>query len=466
MKAKNIDLKKIYLLLTLIIFIIICLLQFFNIYAIILGVPLIILIYYLSNKKIPKFPLVLFLVTLIIRIIAVLIFDTPVESDFAVLFDAAQNLTNKVNVMNDSSYFFRYAYQTGPVLFMTFLLQIYNSLTFLKICNCVFSALNCILIYYICKKISTEKKKKMVSLVYGFLPFSIFYNTVLSNQIPASTLFYLGILIFINNKDNKIKLFIICALLFGLGNFLRSEGIIFVGAIIGLYIIKLITEKKTRKNKKYNVGILVFVTVYILFGILTNGIIKTTHINNEGLSNNFTYWKFLVGLNTDTCGSYNEEDIIYMETDEKAKQEIINRITSLTPKSALQLFSCKAKILWSGGTLSWTFNNLEKQEYNFLGIDLNKKDIEVILYYINKIIYYCVLIMLIIGLYNKFKNDKLNDSDLILINILILNLIAYSIIEVQERYIYLAQITIFILAGLGFDFIKKLQMKNNKISHI
>lgn len=463
MKAKNIDLKKIYLLITLLIFIVICLLQFFNIYAIILGIPLIILIYYLSNKNIPKFPLILFIVTLIIRIIAVLIFDTPVESDFAVLFDAAQNLTNKVNVMNDTTYFFRYAYQTGPVLFMTLLLQICNSLTFLKICNCVFSALNCILIYYICKKISTEQSAKMVSLLYGFLPFPIFYNTILSNQIPASTLFYLGILIFINNKDNKIKSFIICALLFGLGNFLRSEGIIFVGTIIGLYVIKLLTEKKARKNKKYNIGILVFITVYILFGILTNGIIKATHINNEGLSNNFTNWKFLVGLNTDTCGSYNEEDIIYMETDEKAKQEIINRITSLTPKSALQLFSCKAKTMWSGGSLNWSFNNLEKQEYNFLGFTLNKKDIEEIFYHINKIIYYYALIMLIIGLYNKFKNDKLNDNDLILINILVLNLVAYSIIEVQERYIYLAQISIFVLSSLGFDYINIIKGKKKEV---
>ena len=71
--------------------------------------------------------------------------------------------------------------------------------------------------------------------------------------------------------------------------------------------------------------------------------------------------------------------------------------------------------------------------------------------------------MLIIGLYNKFKNDKLNDNDLILINILVLNLVAYSIIEVQERYIYLAQISIFVLSSLGFDYINIIKGKKKEV---
>lgn len=68
--------------------------------------------------------------------------------------------------------------------------------------------------------------------------------------------------------------------------------------------------------------------------------------------------------------------------------------------------------------------------------------------------------MLILGFYRKYKVGKLSDNELIFINILILNLIVYSIIEVQERYIYLAQISIFILSSLGFDYIKKIKNEN------
>ena len=149
-----------------------------------------------------------------------------------------------------------------------------------------------------------------------------------------------------------------------------------------------------------------------------------------------------------------------MQNDETAKKEIINRNSSLTPRSALELFACKAKIIWSGGTLSWSFNSVKNQEFNFLSLHFSKQELQEILLSVNKIIYYYVLIMLILGFYRKYKVGKLSDNELIFINILILNLIVYSIIEVQERYIYLAQISIFILSSLGFDYIKKIKNEN------
>ena len=65
--------------------------------------------------------------------------------------------------------------------------------------------------------------------------------------------------------------------------------------------------------------------------------------------------------------------------------------------------------------------------------------------------------MFIFGFYKKYKSKKIGTNELIFLNILILNLIVYSIIEVQERYIYLAQISIFILSSLGFDYINKIK---------
>lgn len=388
-----------------------------------------------------------------IRIVCIFIFDTPAVSDFAVILDAAENLLNNVNVMNEYSYFKSYAYQTGPVLYTYFLLKIWDSVYFLKIINCLFSALNCVLIYYTVKKIASERSAKIVSLAYGLLPFSLLYNTVLSNQIPGSTFFYLGILVFINNKNHRIRNYIFCALLFGIGNFLRSEGIIFAAAILGLYLINIITDKKKRKCKLLHIGTILFIITYFLFGFLSSNIVKITGLNNGGLKNNYTEWKFLVGLNTEYCGTYNLQDLVYMETKEKAKNEIKNRITSLTPRSAFELFSCKAKTTWNGGTLAWIFSDLEDKNYNILGLNFNKADLQEILSSLNKLIYYTALALLIIGLYNKVKENKINNIIILFANILILNLIVYSLIEIQSRYIYLVQISIFILASLGVDYL-------------
>lgn len=88
-----------------------------------------------------------------------------------------------------------------------------------------------------------------------------------------------------------------------------------------------------------------------------------------------------------------------------------------------------------------------------MGLNFNKADLQEIISSLNKLIYYTALALLIIGLYNKVKENKINNIIILFANILILNLIVYSLIEIQSRYIYLVQISIFILASLGVDYL-------------
>ncbi len=451
MKKSKFDIRNIYLYAALIILIIILLNQKFNIYSVILCIPIFFLTYFLSKKSKKFFPFILLFIAFFIRLFFVLKLDTPVISDFKVILNTARELLNGNNIMNHELYFFRYGYQTGPVLYTYLFLKIFDSVTFLKIINCIFSSLNCLIIYFIGKKIASDRSAKFISLLYAFFPFSVLFNTVLSNQIPGSTFFYLGILILLYFRKNIIVKYILVALLFGIGNFLRSEGIIFVCAIIGFHLINCLTNKEERKNKIQHLSLIVFVSVYFLFGILTNSIIKYTHINNEGLSNNFTEWKFILGLNTSTCGGYNDADIVYMVDKNTAQNEIVNRLKSLTFQSTIELVTCKAKKTWSSGTLYWTFLNLSNKNYSLLGYNFTTNDLNIILSSLNEILYYFVFIFLIIGLVS-FKNNKCkNNYIFIFINVLAINFIVYSLIEVQPRYNYLLHISIFILATIGLD---------------
>ncbi len=454
-KIKNLNLKKIYLYVSLICLLFIFLNSFFNIYALIIGIPLIILLNYLGRKEISKFPLKLFIIMFILRILIIILFDTPVISDFAVILNAAQNLLNKVNVINNTDYFFRNAYQTGPVIYTYLFLRIFNSVWFLKIINCILSSINCVLIYFICLKFTSKKSAQKSSLFYGFLVFPLFFNTVLSNQIPGSTLFYLALLIFLNNKES-LKSYVICAILLSLGNLIRSEGIIFICAITGLYILYIISKKV---SKKMHQGILILILTYFILGFSYSTIIKISHLNNEGLKNNYPEWKFILGLNTKTCGVYNTKDFEYLESKDMAQKEIINRIKKLTPRTTLELISCKSNIMWRGGTLDWTFANLKAHNYHILGLTFNQDEIEDILTSLNKLIYYYVFIIMLLGLYKYQKDKNANLDALLFLNILALNFVVYSLIEVQPRYIYLFQISIFILASLGFEAL--LLKKNN-----
>ena len=441
------NLPKIYLLISSFVLLLIFLIQIFNIYALIIGIPLIILTIYLGSKNIPKFPLILFILMFLIRLLVVCTINTPVISDFSIILNTAKNLLIGHNTLNTETYFYTYAYQTGPVLYTYALLKICNSVLFLKIVNCLFSSLNCVLIYYLSKKFSSPKSARIISILYGLLSFPLFFNTVLSNQIPGSTCFYLALLILLNNF-NSLKSYIISALLLSIGNLIRCEGIIFICALIGLYFFYLISKKA---SKKMHIGMLLLVIIYFLLNSLFSFTVTSSGLNHEGLSNNYSNWKFILGLNQNTCGTYNEEDFKYMVDNETSKKEIINRLASLNPKTLTDLVTCKANITWSGGNLYWTFANLSSKNYHFLGITFNNNSLEETLNSLNKLIYYTAFILMFIGLSKELKNKETNLNILLFVNILAINFIVYSLIEVQPRYIYLFQISIFILASLGID---------------
>jgi len=161
--------------------------------------------------------------------------------------------------------------------------------------------------------------------------------------------------------------------------------------------------------------------------------------------------KFIFGLNTSTCGGWNPYDSKYMKDEETANKEIMNRLKSLTIQSTLELITCKAQKTWSSGTLYWTFINLENKNYNFLGFNFTTNYLNIIFSSLNEMIYYFTFICLIIGLISCVKNKYDNNSIFIFINILAINFIIYSLIEVQPRYNYLLHISMFIIASIGFD---------------
>ncbi len=447
---KKFDLKKVFIYVSLIALLFIFLLQFFNIYALILGLILIFILY-ICNKNIPKFALILFILMFLIRLGIILIVKTPVVSDFQIILNATLNLLKHHNIMNSEIYFWRYGYQTGQVLYQFGLLKIFNSITFLKIVNCLFSSLNCVLIYLIAKEFVSQKSAQKASILYGFLAFPMFYNTVLSNQIPGSTFFYLGIYILLKNKNSLIN-YVLAAICLFLGNFLRNEGIVFICAIIGLYIFYIISKKA---DKKLHIGMILLVLSYFLLNIGVSSVIKFSHINNEGLSNNYVEYKFLLGSNYSTCGGYTNADGIYMKSKETAQKEIVNRIKKLGIRGSVELIGCKSKKTWSGGDLYWTFLNVDTKNHNILGLNLTTEDLQIILNSFNKLIYYIAFLLMIYGLFKTVKKKEYDIRILLFINILAINFIVYSLIEVQSRYIYLLQISIFILASLGFEELNK-----------
>ena len=92
----------------------------------------------------------------------------------------------------ESSYFIKRGYQVGHVVYQAILLNICNSIFFLKIVNCLALSGTTVLIYLIVKDLLNEKVAKFTSLTYVFYLHPVLLTTVLTNQhVPTFLLSFI-----------------------------------------------------------------------------------------------------------------------------------------------------------------------------------------------------------------------------------------------------------------------------------
>ena len=437
--------KKIFNILTYIVFILIVL-SFLILNNLLLGILALIISYLIAkDKKINNFTLFIILSSLFIRILTILLMNIPQVTDYYLINEAAMKFANNdLSFVNDS-YFSAWPYQLGFTLYEGLIYKILPNIWVLKTLNIIYSTLTVLLIYKISKKFTSERASRMVSLLYMILPLPLLLNVTLNNHI-LSGLLILDAITFIIKKKTKTSDYIIASILIAIANILRPESIIIVFSILIFLLIK--TKKKTLKtNTKYY---LIFIIIYLLINIGTSKILIITNFNEKGLTNTNPTWKFVLGANHETCGHYSYEDEVNILGNKELQLETIKQRIS-DPIKNLELATCKINSYW---TLS-DFD-VKSDSYNdkkILNIDFNTIKKQVISF--NSVIYLTTLLMAIIGIIKNKKEIIKNNSYLFVI-LMIVTFFVYLLIEIQARYTYFNIISVFIMSAYGYDYIFKL----------
>lgn len=383
-----------------------------------------------------KFIIFLFLFSFVIRLGVILLVDTPIISDFKVMYDAALEIVNGTDSYKSMGYFITWGYQMGHVLYQAFLLSIINSVFFLKIVNCIVTSLTVVFVYLISRRICSERSAKISSILYSIFLFPLLLNSVLTNQfLPALIiLIALYILLNINFKKKFVISSVIVGILLGLSNIFRSETIVIVFSILLYFVFLFITKVDWKKL------IISFLIIFMGYYVVFNGtslLLKATNVSPSGLEILNSSWKFVLGFNYETSGMYSNQDAaIYAVDSEAAKKEAINRIMQFE-KIPLH-FLKKTKILWFNSDLSWSIS-MDEVYYKVLNI-INQ--IWIILF---NILAVCSAFRFI-----KFKFEK---EHVLMCLILLVYFGVYLLIEVMPRYAYSLQIFEAIIIGISLDYI-------------
>ena len=276
-----------------------------------------------KNIKKNKFIIILFAFSFLIRLLCILLIDNPIISDFKLMYDASLELLNGTKNYLNSTYFLTWGYQMGHVFYQYILLKIINSVTFLKIINCFITSLTVVYIYLISAKICNEKYAKISSIIYSIFIFPLLLNNVLTNQLLPVLLVLISIYIIIKMNFNKyIMNSIIVGILLALSNVLRSEAIVFLFSIMLYFGILLF--KKFDKRKIISSFIIILASYLIIFNSISL-VFQKTNISINGLNNMNSTYKFVVGFNYDTNGTYSNNDASIYATNPKASKAIVKK---------------------------------------------------------------------------------------------------------------------------------------------
>lgn len=387
--------------------------------------------------ELPHFPVLLFLVALAVRVAIVLTVPTQPESDFLLLLDASRRLNAGDMSFLGERYFRLWAYQMGFVAYQSLFLRIWNSVYLLKLLNCLWASATVALVYLIAAKFTSDKAARLAGLVYCFLPFSLFYVTVLSNQFLSTLILYAGVYLLLSNRISwDVPKYMLFGALLALANLLRPEGAIpLLGT--GLFLLLSLNRSNWRKNLA---SLLLMAAAYAAVSWLLSTLFIYTGLSPLGLSNNAPWWKFLLGFNHESQGMYSWADESYLQNRTMAWALVRSRI--LVPiRQLFSLFWHKCATFWNGGGLEWVFN------FGGHSVWMNAAWLTGLSRWLLLGLYILDLLGIVGGLREKKPDDRL----LLVLNQVFVTFGVYLLIEVQSRYAYHIQVSAAILAALGIE---------------
>ncbi|WP_242835325.1 hypothetical protein [Ruminiclostridium papyrosolvens] len=424
-----------------------------------------------AGKRI--FVMLLFIIAFCLKGFVAVRYNAIPQSDFKLIYNAAIKFAQGDFSFSNTKYFSLWSYQTGIVLYYGFLLKLGCNIIGLKICNCLFIAGVNVLIYMISDKLVGDKCARFISIIYLFYPATFFLCSVLTNQHVSNFFILLGIYLYVFKKANTIGNTVLAAVMIAVGNALRPQGIVVVAAFVICSMIELLHKNTDKKIKiKTAVGILGFVTVYMLLGKGMSVATQISGVNPNGLSNNFPLYKIVVGLNSDTTGCYSNEDAVKLISikDSTARNQVALRIIKErlpNHEKIKDLMIKKHEKMWVNmdNSIDWGFKYLNESGITFLGKHIVYENFKIRILKLEKVFYCFIFFMAVIGVLIGIKKSESTKGFIPILLIVLANFGVYSILEIQSRYRDFQMIFIFILAAPGVRYLTFLIKNSLELWH-
>jgi len=387
----------------------------------------------------------LLLIFAIVAIIWLKLVPQTQVSDFKAFWRTAPKaLEGKAIYKYDNDYFAKWAYQTGYLVYVMTVVKVFgHKVIAIQLLNVLYQVLILLMSYILAMQLFKNVGVARLTVFILMIDLDWFaLNSQADNQ-------YLGMLLFLVTfyliMKDQYWAYALAGITLGVGSIIRPIGPVVIAGIVVYALLYLFIQ-----NNQFNWSglgkILITLVIYQVIFSAASMAIKSSGLNEYGLTNRDSEWKFVVGLDANSNGSYDQGMVNRFNLkDSRAKmsaqehQVIRENISNLNSTHGwLKLFWNKNETLWASRSTTIDFTGFEPQH------SLKVSNMAKLLGYMGTVM---LIIFSWIGSLKLWHNKNQKTF------LLVLPLMAYAVvqllIEVQGRYRLEFLPVIAILGGLG-----------------
>ncbi|GGD10387.1 ArnT family glycosyltransferase [Pontibacillus salipaludis] len=370
--------------------------------------------------------------------------DTQIYSDFSMLYNGAVMASNGDFSFTENSYFTKWVYQMGFVIYEAFVISLLGDHPFvLKFINVLVGTGTVGIIYLIGKSVFNELVGRVAGVLYAIYIPAIVMTSVLTNQYLATFLILSGIYLLVERFEKGKISWLWIGILFALGHIIRPIGPLVILAV-GIFIMVVYVLKGNNKFTSSGKLLGILGTFFFVQMIISQAFIGAG-ITDYPLENRDPLWKFVVGLNHETTGTYSRKDARILSSlegdakEEKQKEMIEQRLSD--KKEVFILAKDKFKLMWGDldAAVNWSLYGIEAP------------DTKPLLFKIEKAMFTIFFLFGTVALFAlfKFKESEVNPGYLFLLLLIIGYAMIHLIIEIQTRYRFFIMPSLIIVQSYG-----------------
>lgn len=387
-----------------------------------------------------------------LRIGYILVVDTPIISDFYLLYDAAVRFLEGDMSWADFEYYQWWGYQLPFIGYEALVLKLFPTTWALKLMNVAFMVGTDWLVYRIGRLFLSPRAAVAAAALYALYPGAIYTASVLTNQQSAAFFLLLGIWLLLGKDGWQRQLAGGAAL--GVGNLLRPEGLLFVATILFCALCLLLRRPGWRTAGGAAARVVLVLAIYWAVQAAAGGLLGAVGLAPSGIENTRPEWKFIVGLDAENrYGIYSGEhlDILYLDDPEERKalteQVIVESFRKC--ENIPGFFLSKTEAMWAWDEpVNWSVSHLNREAEVFPGLTVGGV-IDAFLT-VERAFYLLAWLALPAAAWAVWREKggaKAAGAGFFCIVFLCAFFCVYLLIEVQPRYRYLAMPVLFALSG-------------------